>query len=171
MHHLTKPQLKALIQNAKPNKRLMIKVAYNHGLRASEVCGLTGKDIQGGYVKVQRLKGSDKTIQAFVSSPDPDFDESAELTELAKTLKPKDLLFPGVTRFNFYDAVSAAGRKAGIPSHLSHPHALKHSTAMAMIKGGVEYTRKYLGHKSGASTLEYLKVSDEEASKVAKDYL
>lgn len=172
MHSLNKPQLKALIQAVKdPTKRLMVKIAYNHGLRSSEVCDLLGKNIQDGMVSVRRLKGSNKTVQPFIQSNDPDFDESVELTKLAGTLKPNELLFPGISRFNFNYAVKAAGKKAGIPLYLAHPHCLKHSCAMAMIRGGVEYTKAYLGHKSGASTLEYLKVSDKDASQVAKDYL
>ncbi len=172
MHHLTKPQLKSLFQAARnPKEKLMMKIAYNHGLRATEVCELTGRDIRDGFLTVDRKKGSLKTTQAYVSNTDPDFDEAEELTSLAGTLKPKDKLFPGISRFNFNYAVRAAGKKAGIPVHIAHPHALKHSCAKAIIKGGVEYTKQYLGHKSGASTLEYLKVSDEEASTVAKDYL
>src|SRR5262249_36670078 len=46
-----------------------------------------------------------------------------------------------------------------------HPHVLKHSIAMDMIReAGIENTRVYLGHKSGASTMEYLKPNDDEAS-------
>lgn len=172
MHSLNKDQLRLLIQAVKdPRKRLMVKIAYLHALRASEVCGLRGKDIQDGFVSVRRLKGSNKTIQPYVSSTDPDFDESIELTKMAGTIKPNELLFPGITRFNLNYAVKAAGKKAGIPLYLAHPHTLKHSAAVHMIPGGVEFTRTYLGHKSLNSTGAYLKMSDEKASEVAKRYL
>ena len=59
-----------------------------------------------------------------------------------------------------------AGTRAGIPIHKLHPHALKHSCAMESIdKIGIQRVRQYLGHKSIQSTGEYLKESDESASR------
>src|SRR5579863_3714146 len=43
----------------------MILLAYRHGLRASEVCGLklADLDLKGGSISIRRLKGSLHTIQ------------------------------------------------------------------------------------------------------------
>jgi integrase len=43
----------------------MILLAYRHGLRASEVCGLrlTNVDLKDGAISIQRLKGSMRTVQ------------------------------------------------------------------------------------------------------------
>ena len=43
----------------------MILMAYRHGLRASEVCGikLADVDLKAGSISIRRLKGSLHTIQ------------------------------------------------------------------------------------------------------------
>ena len=63
---LSKPELLALLACAKAARKrdwLMILVGYWHGLRASEVVGLTAASIADGCVTVARLKGSMKTTQ------------------------------------------------------------------------------------------------------------
>ena len=43
----------------------MILIAFRHGMRASEVCGLELKDVdlKNGEITIRRLKGSLKTTQ------------------------------------------------------------------------------------------------------------
>jgi len=47
----------------------MILLAYRHGLRASEVCGikLADVDLKSGSISIRRLKGSLHTIQPLLS--------------------------------------------------------------------------------------------------------
>lgn len=165
MHHLTREQLKALLV-AIPNERnrLMILVGFHHGLRVSELINLTGADIRDGFVKVQRLKGSLKTVQPFVEHSDPDLNEAPLLIELARSVRPRERLFP-MTRDGVSKLMLRAGTAARLPRHLCHPHVLKHSVAMQTIgKADIENVRQWLGHRSIASTGEYLRVSDEAAA-------
>lgn len=164
MQYLTQLELKALLA-AIPQQRhkLMVLVSYWHGLRATETISLTGRQIRGGYISVQRLKGSKKTVQPWVKHEDPDLDEAALLGDLAKTLGSDERLFP-ISRFGFYQLMRRAGERAGLPPHKRHPHVLKHTCAMVAIEGGIHHTRQYLGHKSLSSTGAYLQVSDEQAS-------
>lgn len=166
MQHLTREEIKRLLAEIPvARQKLLVLVTYLHGFRASESLALTGNDIRDGHINVQRLKGSLRTIQPYVHSDDPDMDEAAHLTALSKTLLPKDKLFPW-TRNGMYKLIQRAGLRAGIAKHKLHPHALKHSCAMAAIGTvGIENLRQYLGHKSISSTGEYLRVSDEAASK------
>ena len=166
MEHLSQQELKSLIQNT-PNERhkLLFKVGFSHALRVSELINLTREDIRDGHVSCKRLKGSMETFQPYVTHPDPDLDESKELSELFGTLKKGEKLFP-YTRGGVYKMMQRNGLKAGIPYFKLHPHALKHSCAMAGIKTmGIEKVRQYLGHRSLSSTGAYLRVSDAEASK------
>jgi integrase/recombinase XerD len=165
MQHLTLDEIKKLVAEM-PNERhrLMVLVGLFHGLRVSELINLTKEDIQDGYVSVQRLKGSLKTIQPYVRHPDPILNEAEGLTKLFGTLKRKERLFP-MTRDGVAKLIQRAGARAGLPRHKLHPHALKHSCAMLTIKrAGIEHLRQYLGHKSIKSTGAYLRVNDEEAS-------
>ena len=185
MDALSKEELLALLRTAKACSErnwLMILVAFNHGLRAGEVCGgwytrrvdgktqksfhpgITGEDVHDGYLTVKRLKNSLRTTQPLVSNPDPLFDESAALIEFARKAKPGRSIF-GVSRFQFWRILRKYAAIAGIPTHKAHPHVLKHSLAMhAIPHAGIENVRQYLGHKSLSSTGAYLRVSDEDAS-------
>ncbi len=163
---LTVDEMDRLLEEVKnPLYKLMFKVAYLHGLRVSEVIGLTTKNIQGGYLSVQRLKGSQKTNQPLQSDTRDLFDEDEELNALVLSLKPGDKLFP-ITRFGAYKLIKRAGIRAGIPNHKLFPHVLKHSIAHQLIGPlGIEYVRQRLGHKSIASTGAYVVVSDDEVAK------
>jgi integrase/recombinase XerD len=166
MKHLTQDEIKKLLREV-PNERqrLMFKVAFLHGLRVSELITLTRENIRDGYVTVQRLKGSNKTTQPFMVHPDPEISEAEGLAALFGTLKAGEILFP-MSRGGVYRLMQRAGTRAGIPVHKLHPHALKHSCAMAVVnKIGIQELRTYLGHKSLNSTGAYLKESDETASR------
>jgi integrase len=166
MQSLSIDQIKSLVNEIKqPRWKLMVLTGFWHGLRASELTSLRGADIRDGFVDCKRLKGSLRTIQPYVKHQDPDLDESAGLAQLAKTLGPKDLVFP-ITRRGLYGVIARAGARAGLPKHKLHPHILKHSIARQSIaKAGIENVRQWLGHKSMSSTGAYLKVSDDEASR------
>lgn len=164
MYHLTTEEIKGLLREV-PNERqkLMLKVAFLHGLRVSELINLKRENIRDGYLSVQRLKGSMKTVQPYVAD-EGELDEAQGLRELYKALKPGERLFP-MTRNGVYKLMQRAGTRAGIPLHKLHPHALKHSCAMVGIQNmGIHLVRQYLGHKSISSTGEYLKETDEAAS-------
>jgi len=167
MHALSKTELRGLLAAAKAGRErdwLMILVAFNHGLRASEVTSFQSSAVQDGYLTIQRLKGSLKTTQALVEHSDPLLDEKAALIEYARKSTPGRSLF-GIGRVQFWRLVKKYAKAAGVPAHKAHPHALKHSIAMQTIESaGIENVRQHLGHKSLSSTGEYLKVSDEQAS-------
>lgn len=171
MQYLTPEEIKAIVREISNDRhKLMVLVAYNHGLRASEVINITGADIRGGHVFVRRLKGSNPTLQPFIPNTDKELDEADRLTALAGKIGPTEKLF-SITRNGFYKLMRRAGEKAGIPNLKRKlcPHSLKHSCAMQLIKKkiGLEELRIFLGHSSLSSTGFYVKVSDEVASKAA----
>jgi len=172
MTHLTKDQMQRLLELALVrDERLycMILLGWRHGLRASEICSLrvSDFDMTGGFLTVARLKGSFRTTQPLFP------DEVKVLSHLLVGKGPSDFLFPGrkaarpFSYSGFYDRFRELCHDLEFPEHLSHPHVLKHSTGMTVIKQGIEYCRQYLGHRSIASTGAYLRVSDAEASKAA----
>lgn len=166
MQYLNEPELKRiLLAIPDPRLRLMVLVTFWHGLRASETINLKGRDIQGGYVYVKRLKGSNKTTQAFQTHEDPLLDEATGLTRLARTVRDNEKVFPGKSRFGFYKLMRRAGKRAGFAySKKVRPHILKHSIAMQTIhEAGIENLQAWLGHKSLSSTGKYLHVTDDEA--------
>lgn len=161
---LTKDELKSLLTTAKAHDErhwLMLLVSYCHGLRVSEMLALTGNNFKDSYLTVKRLKGSLKTRQ-------PIWTEEKDAIDKLCTKVGDGLLFPSKAKHPRHQVIyfmKKYGKLAGIPEYKLHPHVLKHSIAVHSIKkAGIEYVKKYLGHKNGNSTLQYLKVDDDEAS-------
>ena len=165
MESLTKDELVSLLRAAKANRErdwLMMLVGLWHGLRASEVVNLKRDDVQDGYITVQRGKKSLKTTQPLIRHEDPLLDEHSAFFDLTLKMESNQRLF-NLGRKHFWRLFQGYCKIAGIPRHKAHPHVLKHSIAMQTIQSmGVEYVRQLLGHRSLASTGEYLRVSDEQ---------
>jgi integrase len=67
MKALSQDEFLKVLRAASNNPRdlAMILIAFRHGMRASEVCGLEMKDVdlKNGEITIRRLKGSLKTTQ------------------------------------------------------------------------------------------------------------
>lgn len=167
MQALSRAELLALLGAANAHSKrdwLMILVAFNHGLRASEVIALTPDNVQDGFLTVQRLKGSNRTTQPLIESEEPLLNERLELLAHMRGMASNQRLFK-ISRVQFWRVVQRHAEQAGLPAHQRHPHMLKHSIAMQTIKSaGIENVRVWLGHKNMGSTGEYLKPSEEMAT-------
>jgi integrase len=142
----------------------MVLVAFWHGLRASEVTALTRDNVQDGFITVQRLKGSNKTVQQLFEHDSPLLNEKIAIFEFIRNLHGNQKLFP-VHRSTFWRLLQKHAKAAGLPAHKRNVKMLKHSIATQTIHTiGIENVRQHLGHKSMSSTGEYLKVSDADAS-------
>lgn len=167
MQFLAKDELLSFLAVAKRERErdwLMFLVAYWHGMRASEVVKLQRIAVANGQITIHRLKGSDTTTQPLIEDENPLLNERAALETLALSTPPTSPIFP-FSRVHYFRLFRKYAKRAGLPAHKWHPHSLKHSVARHHIREmGIENMRRYLGHKSMASTGEYLKVTDEEAS-------
>ena len=167
LQSLAKDELLSFLKTARDERErdwLMFLVAYWHGLRASEVVHLQRTAIANGSLTVRRLKGSDTTTQPLIEDENPLLNERAAIETLAQSCPPTSPMFP-FSRVHYFRLFRKYAKRAGLPAHKWHPHTLKHSVARHHIREmGIENMRRYLGHKSMASTGEYLKVTDEEAS-------
>ena len=164
---LSKQQIRDVLEAAREVRErdwLMYLVAYNHGLRSSEVVGLKRENVSDGYLTLSRLKGSNRTTHPLVESPEALLSERSPLESFIENLSNSERIFP-ITRRQYGRLFHRYAVRAGIPEHLAHPHILKHSIAMQTIQqAGIENVRQYLGHKSISSTGAYLKVTDEQAA-------
>jgi integrase len=166
--HLTWEQLKRLLATAKEHSErnwLLLLVIFWHGLRISEALSLTPRNLRDGHLRIQRLKGSLRTDQPLISHKNALLDEKTALMAWAAGHSQDQKLFD-MSRQNVDLIMKAYCADAGIRSALAHVHVLKHSLAMAMLGEGVPLPmlQKRLGHKSLASTGQYLRVSDDDAS-------
>jgi type 1 fimbriae regulatory protein FimB len=186
MDFLTPAELVAVLRVAREDSArswAMILVAYKHGLRASEVCGLKlgDVDLKNSTISAERLKGSLHTIQQLLPHRgQPLLDEIAALREWLK-VRPADsgdALFTSqkgghLRRGQFFAIFRDIAQRAGLPATKRHPHVLKHSLATHLIGAdtNLAVVGQYLGHKSISSTMRYISVSDRKASDAARDAL
>jgi integrase/recombinase XerD len=160
-----------------------ILLTYSHGLRAQELCNLTIKDVdlKGGQIVIRRLKGSLQTTQQLMPHRgEPLLDELKALREYM-SVRPKDsgdALFVSqkgghLSSTQFYRVFRDIAQAAGLPKSKWHPHVLKHSIACLLVRENVNLARvkQYLGHSAISSTMRYVSVSDQEASKDAANAL
>ena len=159
MKSLTREQLTALLEAARSESELdhlMLLVTFQHGLRVSETLSLTKANLVGGYIVVERGKGSHRCEHPLLPN---------EVEALTKLAEGRDRLFP-VSRVTFWRRMQHYGKKAGIPATLCHPHALKHTCGRLGFLGGMTVPDlvEYLGHVNPANSLIYAKSDIATAS-------
>ena len=96
------------------------------------------------------------------------------LTELSRLL----MEFPAL-RGNLFAAhervfrriFGERAREAGLPRELSHPHILRHTRAVEMIRAGVPLTliQQLLGHAALTTTAVYLQLFQAEAREILRE--
>jgi integrase/recombinase XerD len=150
-----------------------------HGARASEIANLRISDLnlRQETIHVARLKGSLDSVQNFMKvKGNPLFDEEKAFRTWLAERKPdadnfvfnsqKSTQLNRVTVFKLFRLIC---KKAGLPESLAHPHVLKHTAAMLLVKQNTNafLIRQHLGHRSFESTLQYVNASDKQASEAA----
>jgi type 1 fimbriae regulatory protein FimB len=172
-------QLEKLLRAAKehgPREHAMFLFAVAHGARASEICNLKISDVnfKTEQVHVARLKGSLDSIQALLRVKGSTLlNEVAALKAWLEVGKPdaNEYVFNSqksvrLNRVSVFKLFRQIARAAELPESLQHPHVLKHTAAMLMVKSGVNafLIRQHLGHRSFDSTLQYVNATDVDAS-------
>lgn len=180
--HLSPAELLAVLKIARARSIrdwAMILLAYRHGLRASEVCGLrlADVDLKAGSISIRRLKGSLHTVQPlYQHRGQPLLDETAALRAWLRDRKAdgSDFVFLSqkggrLHRSAFFRAFQAVAEAAGLPAEKRHPHTLKHSLASHLVAGNVNLAlvKQCLGHRSIMSTMQYVGTSDGQAAEAA----
>jgi integrase len=161
----------------------MILLAYRHGLRASEVCGLklTDIDLKAASISIRRLKGSMATVQPlYPHRGQPLLDEMSALRAWLRERRSdgSDYLFTSqkggkLDRTQFFRVFQTIAETAALPVEKRHPHVLKHSLASHLVAGNVNLAliRQALGHRSINSTMQYVGTSDGQAAEAAQKAL
>ncbi len=161
----------------------MILLAYRHGLRASEVCGLklADVDLKSGSISIRRLKGSLHTVQPlYQHRGQPLLDEQAAVKAwLRKRVDDgSEYLFTSqkggkLSRIQFFRCFQKVAESAGLSVEKRHPHVLKHSLASHLVSGNANLAliRQALGHRSISSTMAYIGTSDAQAAEALQKAL
>ncbi len=137
----------------------MILMAFRHGLRASELCGLEWSDVEfeSGALHVRRAKGGTTTTHPLLG------DELRALRILKRDAKsPFVFLTERGAPFStgWARLIERAGVEARMPFPV-HPHMLRHACGFVLANRGTD-TRTlqgYLGHRSIQSTVRYTELA------------
>ena len=151
--------------------KALIRCLWRLGCRVSELLNIAPSDIlwQEKAVIIHRLK---KRGGAVIRRTPVDADTLKLLEMYLKRYPQTERVFP-MSRFQAYRIVRYAAEAAGIKSvgdplisknRRPHPHTLRHTYAVSMVKGGVpiEMVQKLLGHANLNTTMGYLQFSAKD---------
>jgi molybdate transport system regulatory protein len=142
--------------------------------RVSEIAGIDDQvdvDFRSGDVTLAVLKRRNpnkQNMRKMVAVPLQAVNELARY--LAQYPEMKGKVFK-VNRSNFFRVFQTLSIESGIPGTLAHPHVLRHTRALEMIRAGVPLTivQQILGHSNLNTTAIYLQFSGQEAKSILKD--
>lgn len=170
--YLTEDEVGLLIAAAAKTGRygqrdaLMIRIAFRHGLRASELVGLQWSqiDIKKGTILVKRTKNGDDSVQAL---------NREEIHGLRKLDCSASYVFNGLQGPLSVDAfqllVKRSGQIAKLPFPV-HPHMLRHARGYDLANKGADtrVLQQLLGHKNIRHTVTYTKLTDKRVLELSK---
>jgi type 1 fimbriae regulatory protein FimB/type 1 fimbriae regulatory protein FimE len=161
--HLTEREVEKLIEATKGNRwgrrdSTMILLAFRHGLRASELCGLQWSDVEfeSGTLHLRRAKGGATATHPLLG------DELRALRALKREAK-SPFIFVSERGAPFSVAglqklVERAGIEAKLPFKV-HPHMSDMQRALRWQTRERTQERCKLGHRSIQSTVRYTELA------------
>jgi integrase len=166
--YLTEREVERLIEAAKSNRHghrdaTMILVAYRHGLRASEVCGLEWQQIEldQGRLHVRRAKRGTPSVHPIRG------DEIRALRGLRRENPTEAHVFVSersgpMSTLGFHHLIARLGKAAKMPFAI-HPHMLRHACGFKLANDGhdTRSLQHYLGHKNIQHTVRYTELSPD----------
>jgi integrase len=147
--------------------RVLVRMIYRHGLRASEACGMRWSqiDLEVGTVHVARLKGSSDSTHSL------DRDELRDLRKLRQQVTGLYVfeterggpLSIGTVEY----IVREAGKLADLDVE-AHPHMLRHAAGYFLANEGTDtrLIQQFLGHKDIRHTAHYTEISPKRLAAV-----
>lgn len=144
------------------------------GARISEVAGIDDQsdvDYRSADVTMAVLKRHNphkKNMRKMVSVPPQVVKKLARYLSQYPEMKGKAF---SINRSNFFKLFQKLTLECGFPKNLAHPHVLRHSRAMEMVRAGVPLTivQAILGHANLNTTAIYLQFSGQEAKSILRD--
>lgn len=137
----------------------MIMMCFYHGLRISELLGLTIRDIdlEGGSIYIMRLKNGFSTVHPL----QPDERQLIGEWMSRRPLSNEGWLFPNakgkhLSRQYMYRQLRRYGLLAGLAVRV-HPHMLRHACGYELAEQGMDtrLIQDYLGHRNIRHTVHY----------------
>jgi len=150
---------------------LMIRLAYYHGLRCTELVRLRRDQVNlhAAQLTVTRLKGGLSNAHPLLKT------ELKELKAYLKTAPDSAFVFVTerggpLTQSTFFKIVQRAGREAKLDISV-HPHMLRHGCGYKMANEGTDTRtiQHYLGHQNIQNTVGYTAMSADRFKGIVKE--
>ena len=144
--------------------RAVVELLYGSGVRVSELCGLTVRDIgQDGIARVWGKGAKQRRVPMSAAALDAVADWLRNGRDAVATNEsPSDALFLNRAGRSLTprDVRRLLDRRSVAPTH---PHALRHTFATHLLDGGADLraVQEMLGHADLATTQIYTRVSRE----------
>jgi integrase/recombinase XerD len=159
--YLKKDQVDQMLAAAKTcNARdyLIIRLLWRTGLRVSELVSIEPRHIEfeSHMITVTRTKGGRQRRIPI------DGETLKMLSDyICNSNAPQEHVVFGIKRWQVHAIIKKYGRMIGVDIH---PHTLRHSFAINLIRNGVDLRRLQLllGHQSIATTQIYLQFDDKD---------
>ena len=152
---------------------LVFLVMRYTGARISEVINVKHEDIDFRNAEIRLItlkRHNPKKKGSYRIIPVPANITAEIASYIAQYPYMKDKIF-NINRSNFYKVFQERCKEAGIPKTLAHPHILRHTRAIELLRAGVPVTivQDLLGHSALTTTAIYLKMSGQEAKGILRD--
>ena len=143
------------------------------GARISEVINIKHEDIdfRNAEIRLITLKRHNPKKQGqYRIVPVPSSLTSEIANYIVEYPHMRDKVFK-VDRSNFNKVFKERCLEASIPRDLAHPHILRHTRAIELLRAGVPVTivQDLLGHSALTTTAIYLKISGQEAKGILRE--
>jgi molybdate transport system regulatory protein len=141
------------------------------GARITEVLSIDETrdiDFKNSTVRLITLKRINKAKQhRVIPIPDRLISEYLRVVKLFPSIEQKAFK---LKKNNFLIVFKKLCKKANIPAKIAHPHVLRHTRAIELIRNGIPVTavQTILGHSSLNTTAMYLKYSNTEIQAIMK---
>jgi type 1 fimbriae regulatory protein FimB/type 1 fimbriae regulatory protein FimE len=158
---LTEAEVETIIKACENERdRLMVLMAYRHGLRVPELITLTWRqiDLDAARLRVIRAKGSEDGVHPLSGR------EIRALRALRRhqTVGCRWIFVTSrggpMTRNGFFKLLEKAAARAGITD--VHPHLLRHGCGFKLVNQGMDTLSlaAYLGHANVQNTKRYARM-------------
>ena len=143
------------------------------GARISEVINIKHEDIDFRNAEIRLItlkRHNPKKRGQYRIVPVPPNLTSEIANYIVEYPHMRDKVFK-VDRSNFNKVFKERCLEAGIPKELAHPHILRHTRAIELLRAGVPVTivQDLLGHSALTTTAIYLKISGQEAKGILRE--
>jgi integrase len=166
--YLTPAEVASLVKAARQNRwghrdSTMLLVAYHHGLRATELCGLRWEqvDFEAACLHVRRVKKGNPATHPIPGR------ELRALRREKRESPPSPYVFVSergspMTPAAFAKLLARLGEAIGFPLKL-HPHMLRHSCGYKLANDGQDTRaiQAYLGHRNIQHTVRYTELAPQ----------